>query len=127
MRSVASSAAFKSEPKGKQARRDGATMSASPVRTSILVAALIQSVAEAARLAFKMQPCSAVVPPKRKGTIVCGGPLCSFSKLRREQTCNRGAALCPALRHSDAPHSPHELVASPGWQVLDHPLEMRTG
>jgi hypothetical protein len=41
----------------KWAKRDGATMSATPVRISNPDAARVQSVTEVARLAFKKDPC----------------------------------------------------------------------
>src|SRR6516162_3338587 len=53
MRPVASPAAFKLEPKSKRPRRDGATMSATPVRISNPAAARVHSVVEVARVAFK--------------------------------------------------------------------------
>ena len=52
MRPVASPAAFKSEPKRSRARRDGATMSPTPVRTSRPDAARIHNVAEGASPEF---------------------------------------------------------------------------
>jgi hypothetical protein len=56
MRPVASPAAFKSEPKRRRPRRDGATISASPVKASRPAATRVHSVVEVARLAFNKDP-----------------------------------------------------------------------
>src|SRR6516225_7239950 len=72
MRPVASPAAFKSEPRRRRPRTDGATISASPVKASRPAAMRVHSVVEVARLAFNKDPSNGThfgTNPRRKSPL----------------------------------------------------------